>query len=122
MGSLEHPLRSLFVEGSVTADGDSLGENLQQENAFSSDANTGPGGGSGGTILMFLHSLALSESGSLSSLGGHGSLGGGGGGGGGRIHFHWSDIPTGELYWPLAEVNGSVRTRLVQIIVLNSGR
>ncbi|XP_073122630.1 uncharacterized protein [Henckelia pumila] len=111
MGSLEHPLMSLFVEGSVTADGDSPGENLQQENAFSNAANIGPGGGSGGTILMFLHSLALSESGSLSSLGGHGSLLGGGGGGGGRIHFHWSDFPAEELYWPLAEVNGSIHTR-----------
>ncbi|XP_075489131.1 LOW QUALITY PROTEIN: uncharacterized protein LOC142527987 [Primulina tabacum] len=111
MGSLEHPLMNLFVEGSVTADGDSFGENLQQEYALSNDANIGPGGGSGGTILVFLHSLALCESGSLSSVGGHGSLSGGGGGGGGRIHFHWSGIPTGELYWPLAEVNGSIRTR-----------
>ncbi|KZV42014.1 hypothetical protein F511_14328 [Dorcoceras hygrometricum] len=110
MGSLEHPLTNLFVEGSVTADGDSIGEKLQQENASSDDTGIGPGGGSGGTILMFLHTLALSKSGSLSSLGGHGSLSGGGGGGGGRIHFHWSDIPTGELYWPLAEVNGSICT------------
>ncbi|XP_073315602.1 uncharacterized protein [Primulina huaijiensis] len=106
MGSLEHPLLNLDVEGSVRADGESFQEKYDIENAY-----VGPGGGSGGTILVFLHFLALGEFGTLSSVGGHGSLGGGGGGGGGRIHFHWSDIATGDEYWPLAVVNGSVNSR-----------
>ncbi|KAL6530380.1 hypothetical protein OROHE_014733 [Orobanche hederae] len=48
----------------------------------------------------------------MGSAGGHGSLTGGGGGGGGRIHFHWSDsdIPTGDVYWPIATVNGAINT------------
>ncbi|GFP82873.1 hypothetical protein PHJA_000430400 [Phtheirospermum japonicum] len=110
MGSVEHPLMSLSVEGSVKADGDSFGGSLQKKNASIDNVNFGPGGGSGGTILLFLRSLALGGSGNLSSVGGHGSLGGGGGGGGGRIHFHWSDIPTGDVYWPLAIVNGTIST------------
>ncbi|KAI3454112.1 hypothetical protein Pfo_010775 [Paulownia fortunei] len=113
MGSSEHPLLDLYVEGSVRADGDSFRGNIQKKAVPIDNANIGPGGGSGGTILLFLHALALGESGSLSSVGGHGSLsgdggGGGGGGGGGRIHFHWSDIPTGDGYWPIAIVNGSI--------------
>ncbi|KAL3650773.1 hypothetical protein CASFOL_007176 [Castilleja foliolosa] len=110
MGSVEHPLMSLSVEGSVRADGDSFGGSLTKKNASIDNAKFGPGGGSGGTILLFLRSLALGGSGNLSSVGGHGSLGGGGGGGGGRIHFHWSDIPTGDVYWPLALVNGTIST------------
>ncbi|KAL3629998.1 hypothetical protein CASFOL_022982 [Castilleja foliolosa] len=110
MGSVEHPLMSLSVEGSVKADGDSFGGSHPKENASTDNTNFGPGGGSGGTILLFLRSLALGGSGNLSSVGGHGSLGGGGGGGGGRIHFHWSDIPTGDVYWPLATVNGTIST------------
>ncbi|KAG8375631.1 hypothetical protein BUALT_Bualt10G0120400 [Buddleja alternifolia] len=111
MGSLKQPLLSLYVEGSVRADGDSFSESLQKNNALLREANLGPGGGSGGTILLFLRSLALGENSTLSSVGGHGSLSGGGGGGGGRIHFHWSDIPTGDVYWPIALVNGSIHTR-----------
>ncbi|CAA0824261.1 Unknown protein [Striga hermonthica] len=108
MGSLEHPLMSLYVEGSVRADGDSYTGSLQMKNPSTDDVNFGPGGGSGGTILLFLRSLTLGKFGNLSSVGGHGSLSGGGGGGGGRIHFHWSDIPTGDVYWPLATVNGTI--------------
>ncbi|XAR70820.1 hypothetical protein NMG60_11027825 [Bertholletia excelsa] len=88
MGSMEHPLTSLSVEGSVVSDGESYGENKVNSTV------DGSGGGSGGTILVFLHALDVTESGSLSSAGGHGSPNSGGGGGG-RIHFHWSDIPTG---------------------------
>lgn len=111
MGSLEHPLISLYVEGSVRADGDSFRGSLQGNNA-SIDDFIGPGGGSGGTILLFLRNLDLREPGNLTSAGGHGSLTGGGGGGGGRIHFHWSDIPTGDVYWPVATVNGTINTGL----------
>lgn len=117
MGSLEHPLLSLYVEGSVRADGDSFRGSLQKKNASFDDSNIGPGGGSGGTILVFLRSLDLRESGNLSSVGGHGSLSGGGGGGGGRIHFHWSDIPTGDVYWPLATVNGTIHMGLVHMLI-----
>lgn len=108
MGSWDHPLTSLSVEGSVKADGDSFEGQLQRKDSHR------PGGGSGGTILLFLHFLDLDESGNMSSAGGHGSVGGGGGGGG-RIHFHWSDIPTGDMYQPIATVNGSIQIRLVDI-------
>ncbi|KAL6533975.1 hypothetical protein OROHE_013808 [Orobanche hederae] len=110
LGSLEHPLMSLYVEGSVRADGDSFEGILQKNNSSVDNFGFGPGGGSGGTILLFLRSLALGESGDLSTVGGHGSLSGGGGGGGGRIHFHWADIPTGDVYWPLAIVKGTIST------------
>lgn len=113
MGSLEHPLLSLYVEGSVRADGDSYRGSLQKMKTFIDNVDIGPGGGSGGTILLFLRALILTDSGNLSTVGGHGSLSGGGGGGGGRIHFHWSDIPTGDVYWPLALVNGTIYTGLV---------
>ncbi|KAK6161920.1 hypothetical protein DH2020_001761 [Rehmannia glutinosa] len=43
MGSLEHPLLSLYVEGSVRADGDSFGGSLQ--NASIDNVNIGPGVG-----------------------------------------------------------------------------
>ncbi|KAK9946594.1 hypothetical protein M0R45_012050 [Rubus argutus] len=69
------------------------------------------GVGSGGTILLFLRTLALGESANLSSVGGYGSSNGAGGGGGGRIHFHWSDIPTGDVYQPIASVGGSILAR-----------
>ncbi|CAK9167784.1 unnamed protein product [Ilex paraguariensis] len=107
MGSQMHPLSSLFVEGSVRADG----ENSQKNDyGIVDDQNGGPGGGSGGTILLFLSALVLAETGLLSSAGGLGCSNGCGGGGGGRIHFHWSDIPTGDVYQPIASVNGSINT------------
>ncbi|KAA8521316.1 hypothetical protein F0562_011989 [Nyssa sinensis] len=112
MGSWDHPLSILSVEGSVRANGESFGENFRKKNhVILDDWNGGPGGGSGGTILLFLRALALGESGIISSVGGHGSPNGGGGGGGGRIHFHWSDIPTGDVYQPIASMKGSIHTR-----------
>nr|GME14715.1 uncharacterized protein LOC109179865 [Ipomoea batatas] len=108
MGSSEHPLSSLFVEGSVKSDGDSYEGSLSGGYVHTEDLNVGPGGGSGGTILLFLHALDLGDSGILSSAGGDGSSVGGGGGGGGRIHFHWSDIPTGDVYQPIANVKGNI--------------
>ncbi|KDP34141.1 hypothetical protein JCGZ_07712 [Jatropha curcas] len=112
MGSAEHPLSSLSVEGSVRADGESF-EDIVKQGDFTVMNHTrgGPGGGSGGTILLFLHTLDLAESAVVSSGGGYGSLNGSGGGGGGRIHFHWSDIPTGDVYQPIASVKGSIQTR-----------
>lgn len=114
MGSLEHPLSSLSIEGSVKADGESSRESTRNNYySMNNGSNVNPGGGSGGTILLFLRSLALGEAAVLSSIGGHGSLHGGGGGGGGRIHFHWSDIPTGDVYQPIASVKGSIHSRFV---------
>ncbi|KAG8635925.1 uncharacterized protein LOC110603588 isoform X2 [Manihot esculenta] len=111
MGSLEHPLSSLTVEGSVRSDGESSKGIIKQgEFNVRNDITRGPAGGSGGSILLFLHTLDLSESAVLSSGGGYGSPNGAGGGGGGRIHFHWSDIPTGDVYQPIASVKGIINT------------
>ncbi|OMP10513.1 hypothetical protein CCACVL1_00911, partial [Corchorus capsularis] len=93
MGSLEHSLSSLSLYGSLRADGESFGDAKKDDHRMAS--NIGPGGGSGGTILLFVHTIMLSDSSVISTAGGHGSPSGGGGGGGGRVHFHWSDIPTG---------------------------
>ncbi|GAV62168.1 hypothetical protein CFOL_v3_05692 [Cephalotus follicularis] len=109
MGSLEHSLSSLSVYGSVRADGDSFGDDVREQDRRII-SNVGPGGGSGGTILVFVHTLLLGNSSTMSAFGGHGSPSGGGGGGGGRVHFHWSDIPTGDEYLPLATVKGSIHT------------
>ncbi|XP_022750127.1 uncharacterized protein LOC111299295 isoform X4 [Durio zibethinus] len=112
MGSMEHPLSNLSVEGAVRADGESIEETVWQlEYSVSNGSTIAPGGGSGGTVLLFLHTLTLGESAILSSVGGYGSPKGGGGGGGGRIHFHWSDIPTGDVYQPIASVKGSIYAR-----------
>ncbi|KAM7257442.1 hypothetical protein ACFE04_013183 [Oxalis oulophora] len=109
MGSLEHSLSSLSVHGLIRADGESFGD-MKKQNG-DTNSNIGPGGGAGGTILLFVHSLTLGISSTVSTVGGHGSSSGGGGGGGGRVHFHWSKIPTGDEYFPLAIVNGSIDTR-----------
>ncbi|PKA55884.1 hypothetical protein AXF42_Ash014556 [Apostasia shenzhenica] len=106
MGSMEHSLSSLSVYGSVRADGESAGEKF----GLSKLSNSGPGGGSGGTILLFLHNLILNEGSVLSTVGGVGGSNSGGGGGG-RVHFHWSDIPTGDEYFPIASVEGTISVR-----------
>lgn len=116
MGSLEHSLSSLTVHGSIKADGESLGTGFGKEfYGLLGNSSGGIGGGSGGTILLFLHAFMLSNASILSSVGGYGSHSGGGGGGGGRIHFHWSDIATGDEYLPIATVNGDVNTRFLCI-------
>jgi len=104
MGSWEYSLPSLALYGLVESNGGSY------VNMVTNGSIGGPGGGSGGTILLFVHTLSLTESSILSSVGGFGSAGSGGGGGG-RIHFHWSHIPTGDEYVPVAAVNGSILTR-----------
>jgi hypothetical protein len=112
MGSWEQPLMSLSIEGSVRADGGSfLKYNGSKQLIWAEEKTGGPGGGSGGTILLFLRNLLVADTGSLSSAGGRVSSGDSGGGAGGRIHLHWSDIPTGDLYQPLATVNGIIHTR-----------
>ncbi|XP_020097904.1 uncharacterized protein LOC109716759 [Ananas comosus] len=104
MGSWEHSLSSLSIFGSVEANGESF------SSAVANISSGGPGGGSGGTILLFLRTLTLGEASVLSSGGGLGSHGGGGGGGG-TIHLHWSDIPTGDEYLPIATVKGTINSR-----------
>ena len=107
---MENSLSSLSVYGSVKADGESSSE-ISGWPDYASMIG-GPGGGSGGTILLFLHMLTVGEESVISSVGGLGSLsGGGGGGGGGRIHFHWSDIPTGDEYYPIASGTGNIISR-----------
>lgn len=125
MGSLEHSLSSLSVNGSIRADGESFGENIKKhgpKSITSIGPGGGSGGGSGGTILLFVHTTVLGDSSVISTAGGHGSHIGSGGGGGGRVHFHWSDIPTGDEYVPLASVKGSIETRFVfiQHVLLNA--
>ncbi|KAI5062055.1 hypothetical protein GOP47_0022594 [Adiantum capillus-veneris] len=99
IGSLEHALSSLEILGAVTSDGESF---------LSENQSAGVGGGSGGSLLFFLQTLTLGNSSSLSISGGKGSAVGGGGGAGGRIHFHWSNIATGDDYIPIANVKGSI--------------
>ena len=112
MGSLEQSLPILSLSGSIEANGGSF-------NGVASQATIGgPGGGSGGTILLFVRTLLLKKDSVLSSVGGIGSNGSGGGGGG-RIHFHWSDIPTGDDYVPFATVKGTIITRCVLILILS---
>ncbi|KAK9716251.1 hypothetical protein RND81_06G221200 [Saponaria officinalis] len=108
IGAMKWPLLRLDLYGSLTADGQSYSPNTQNRN---DTLIGGLGGGSGGTVLMFIHNLVLAEESSLSVAGGRGGSLGGGGGGGGRIHFHWSDINTGDEYTPIAMVNGTVDSR-----------
>lgn len=115
MGSMEHPLSSLAAEGSVEADGEGYGDTPGKKEHINGLSGC-PGGSSGGTILLFLRTLNLSESAVLSSIGGNGSFNGAGGGGGGRVHFHWFNIPTGDIYQPIASVKGSILTGFVFIL------
>lgn len=120
MGSLAHPLSSLLIEGSVTSDGDNFNGTAGVKKLTDIQESTGPGGGSGGTILLFVHTMALRSSAILSSAGGYSLANGSGGGGGGRIHFHWADIPTGDVYQPIASVKGHIGTRFVHLTILSS--
>ncbi|KAM7276309.1 hypothetical protein ACFE04_018175 [Oxalis oulophora] len=106
MGSWEQPLSSLSIEGLVMADGESFEEISKSDGNLS--AHGVPGGASGGSVLLFLRTLDIGDHAVLSTAGGHGSPNGSGGGGGGRIHFHWSDIPTGDVYQPIASVKGNL--------------
>lgn len=105
IGAIQWPLFRLDLYGSLRADGQSYSQELKNNDGI---LIGGLGGGSGGTILLFLQELILAEKSSLSAAGGRGGPLGGGGGGGGRIHFHWSDINTGDAYVPIAVVNGNI--------------
>lgn len=108
MGSMKWPLLRLEIYGSLMADGQSHGKADIKSN---DTQNGGLGGGSGGTILLFLQSLKLEQNSSLSVAGGTGGPTGGGGGGGGRIHFDWSNIAVGDEYVQIASVNGTIISR-----------
>ncbi|KAL0313632.1 UNVERIFIED_CONTAM: hypothetical protein Sradi_5762500, partial [Sesamum radiatum] len=105
MGSRQWPLLRLDNYGFISADGQSCHRPIRNSNG---SLIGGLGGGSGGTILLFLQALALAETSTLSVVGGFGGSMGGGGGGGGRIHFHWSKLATGDEYVPLAFVDGAI--------------
>ncbi|KAG6414213.1 hypothetical protein SASPL_126931 [Salvia splendens] len=105
IGSTQWPLLRLDNYGFISADGQSCHKSTHNSNGT---LIGGLGGGSGGTILLFLQAISLVENSSLSAVGGYGGALGGGGGGGGRIHFHWSKIAAGEEYLPLAFVNGAI--------------
>nr|GEU69656.1 glycine-rich protein [Tanacetum cinerariifolium] len=64
IGSLEHPISSLFVDGSLTANEGSSGEGTASNpyDLYNSDGDE-PGGGSGETILLFVNTLFVGESG-----------------------------------------------------------
>lgn len=111
MGSLDHSLSKLILYGTLRADGENPGKYVQgQDDGVASEI--GSGGGSGGTVLLFVHNLVLGDTGTISTSGGHGSHNSGGGGGG-RVHFHWSDIFIGEEYLPVALVKGTINLRFV---------
>lgn len=105
MGSIKWPLSRLEVHGSLEANGQSPQDLPINHN---DSLIGGLGGGSGGTVLLFLQSLFLEKNSSLSVTGGHGGPVGGGGGGGGRIHFDWSNIATGDEYVQIASVSGTL--------------
>uniref|UniRef100_A0A1D1Z6L0 DUF8003 domain-containing protein n=1 Tax=Anthurium amnicola TaxID=1678845 RepID=A0A1D1Z6L0_9ARAE len=104
IGSMKWPLSRLEIHGSLKADGQSQ----MQQRFHDGTSMGGLGGGSGGTILLFIQALILGKHSSLSTAGGKGGPLGGGGGGGGRIHFDWSNIATGDEYVQIAAVNGTV--------------
>ncbi|XP_042055568.1 uncharacterized protein LOC121800075 [Salvia splendens] len=104
MGSLQHSLTKLVVHGDIEANGESYGKYIKDGGYFS---DIGPGGGSGGTILLFLSNLILHKTSTISICGGHGPPNAGGGGGG-RVHFHWSDISVGDEFLPRALVRGTI--------------
>ncbi|XP_014509165.1 uncharacterized protein LOC106768496 isoform X1 [Vigna radiata var. radiata] len=109
MGSLEHLLSSLTLNGALRADGESFGDDTRGKDGGTT-SSIGPGGGSGGTVLLFVQTLVLGDYSIISAGGGQGGPSGGGGGGGGRVHFHWSNIPAGDEYIPLASGKGSIIT------------
>lgn len=111
MGSIQWPLLRLDLYGSLRADGESFSKSIK-----SGDGSLvgGLGGGSGGTVLLFLQELRLLENSSLSVVGGNGGPVGGGGGGGGRIHFHWSKIGMEEEYVPVASITGTMNNRCAE--------
>ncbi|BBH02979.1 hypothetical protein Prudu_013711, partial [Prunus dulcis] len=100
------PLLKLDVFGTLSADGQSFHKAARNGNGT---LIGGLGGGSGGTILIFLQELGLlAQNSSLSVAGGKGGPLGGGGGGGGRVHFHWSKIDFEDEYVPVASISGSI--------------
>ena len=113
MGSLEHSLSSLYIDGSLRADGESYGEKIVNQHGMQTAVLSNGGGGSGGTILLFLNSIVLGDSSIISTNGGHGSVDGGGG----RVHFHWADITVGNEYLPVASGEGTINVRFASNVI-----
>ncbi|KAJ7952625.1 Glycine-rich protein [Quillaja saponaria] len=107
MGTIQWPLLRLDLHGSLRADGQSFSKVVRRSD---NSLVGGLGGGSGGTVLLFLQELRLVENSALSVVGGNGGPLGGGGGGGGRIHFHWSNIGVGDEYVPVASISGTINS------------
>ncbi|XP_010445772.1 PREDICTED: uncharacterized protein LOC104728503 [Camelina sativa] len=84
IGSIQFPLFVLNLSGSLSSDGQSLGKPIVNGNR---SLVGGVGGGSGGTILLFLQMLELSK------------------------NFHWDMLHTGDEYSPVATVKGSISSR-----------
>ena len=112
MGSTEHPITKVEIFGVLSADGETF--NASHREVGGPEIGD-PGGGSGGSLLLFLQTLIMGNESILSSAGGHGGPVGGGGGGGGRLHFHWSNIPTGVDFVPIAYVKGLYHTRYLLV-------
>ena len=108
IGSIYWPVSRLYIAGSMRADGQSYDNTIK---IIHGSPVGGLGGGSGGTILLFIEALSLVQGSYLSVAGGDGVPLGGGGGGGGRLHFHWSNIGVGNEYVPLATINGTIYSR-----------
>lgn len=74
IGAIQWPLFRLNLSGSLRADGQSYSKEIKN----SDDTLIGGlGGGSGGTIILFLQKLVLAEESNLSAAGGKGGpLGG----------------------------------------------
>jgi len=110
LGSIDHPVTVLDVYGVLAADGESSTRDNDPSRKRSAPLG-GPGGGSGGSLLLFLQTMILGNGSLLSTAGGEGGAVGGGGGAGGRVHLHWSDMPTGEDYVPIASGGGLIDIR-----------
>ncbi|GAU32615.1 hypothetical protein TSUD_71630 [Trifolium subterraneum] len=108
--SANHSKSNLTMSGSLRSDGESFGEGIRSQNGRTSIIV--PGGGSSGTVLVFVRTLVLGDQSSMILIvGGQGSPSGGEDGGGGRVHFHWSNILLGDECITLASVKGNIITR-----------
>ncbi len=102
LGSLDHPISTVEVYGVLEADGENSDE-VGSKVAIAEEG--GPGGGSGGSLLLFLKTMTMGNMSLFSSVGGHGGLVGGGG---------------GEDFVPLATGRGIVATRLLPCLVFTT--
>ncbi|KAK9073811.1 hypothetical protein SSX86_006405 [Deinandra increscens subsp. villosa] len=110
IGLLDHPILTVSVDGSLTADGGNYRDKTANNPYKLFSLVGGYGGGSGGTILLLVNTMSLGASGVLSSDGVYGNPNGSGSE---RIHFHWSHITTEDIYQPVANAKGNISTGFV---------